>query len=292
MNADGLSHNYYNMDKKDIQKKIEKWKRPSLKIHYLEKVLKNPRLLRKETRIAAIDILAGLNSQVEDYLNSAFLYEKIGKNKEAIDQLRMASKFGSSNDSPLKSYEKAAKELEKKGHKEYAKKYGYEPPWLLLISPTMKCNLNCIGCSTREFNSRDDLPLEEMDRILTEAKRDMGIYFIVTLGGEMLTRPDLFDFWKKHNDVFFQVYTNGTLIDKKVAKKLAAVGNVAPMLSVEGFEKETDARRGKGVWQKIMLAMDNLKTAGVPFGYSCTMTRYNAELIISDKFMDFMIDKG
>ncbi|HDZ60351.1 MAG TPA: hypothetical protein ENH46_01465 [Candidatus Pacearchaeota archaeon] len=122
MNADGLSHNYYNMDKKDIQKKIEKWKRPSLKIHYLEKVLKNPRLLRKETRIAAIDILAGLNSQVEDYLNSAFLYEKIGKNKEAIDQLRMASKFGSSNDSPLKSYEKAAKELEKKGHKEYAKK--------------------------------------------------------------------------------------------------------------------------------------------------------------------------
>ncbi len=177
-------------------------------------------------------------------------------------------------------------------HKDYARKYGYEPPWFLLLSPTMRCNLNCRRCSTREFDSRNDLPFDEMDRILTEAKQDMGIHFVATLGGEMFTRNDMFEFYKKHRDVYFQIYTNGTLIDQKIAKRLARLGNVAPMLSIEGFEEETDCRRGKGVWKKVMQAMDNLKKSGVLFGYSCTMTRNNAELITSDKFFDFMMDKG
>lgn len=47
------------------------------------------------------------------------------------------------------------------------------------------------------------------------------------------------------------------MIDKKMAQKLAELGNVAPVVSVEGFEKETDERRGKGVWRKAMQAMDN-----------------------------------
>ena len=175
---------------------------------------------------------------------------------------------------------------------EFAKREGFNPPWFLLISPTMKCNLNCIGCSTREFNPSIELPRETIDRVLNEAKNKMGIYFIVTLGGEMFVREDMFDIWKAHNDMYFQVYSNGTLIDKKVAKKLAEVGNVLVCLSVEGFQEQTDYRRGKGVWDKVMQAMDNLREAGVPFGFSATMTRYNADLITSDEFIDLMIDKG
>jgi len=175
---------------------------------------------------------------------------------------------------------------------EFAKIEGFEPPWFLLISPTMRCNLNCIGCSTREFNQSTDLPREIIDRILNEAKNKMGIYFIVTLGGEMFVREDMFDIWKYHNDMYFQIYTNGTLIDKKNAKRLADVGNVLCCFSVEGLKEETDARRGKGVWDKIMQAMDNLKKEGVPFGFSCTMTRHNADVVTSDEFIDVMIDKG
>jgi MoaA/NifB/PqqE/SkfB family radical SAM enzyme len=63
-------------------------------------------------------------------------------------------------------------------------------------------------------------------------------------------------------------------------------------ISLEGFQAETDARRGKGVFLKIMESMDNLREAGVPFGFSSMVTRHNAETIASDEFNDMLIRKG
>ncbi|NIM03162.1 radical SAM protein [bacterium] len=168
---------------------------------------------------------------------------------------------------------------------------GVGPPFFLVLSPTMRCNLNCRGCSTREYSIENDLPLETIDRIISEAK-DLGIYFITTQGGEMFLRKDMYDVYEKHDDVYFQVYSNGILIDRKTAKKLADLGNVEVNLSVEGFKKETDSRRGKGVWKKIMEAMDNLREEGCIFGFSATMTRQNADALTSDEFIDLMADKG
>ncbi|GAG84479.1 unnamed protein product, partial [marine sediment metagenome] len=76
-------------------------------------------------------------------------------------------------------------------HMEYAKIHGYEPPWFILFSPTMRCNLRCVGCSTREYARDTDLPFEIMDRVLTEAKKEMGVYFVVTEGGETFVREDM-----------------------------------------------------------------------------------------------------
>ncbi len=176
--------------------------------------------------------------------------------------------------------------------KEFERREGFTPPWLIVLSPTMKCNLNCVGCSTREYTKDEDLPLELMDKVLSEAKNEMGIYFIATQGGEMFIREDMFDLYKRHNDVYFQVYTNGTLIDRQMAKRLASLGNVAPILSLEGFKDQTDKRRGEGVYKKVMEAMDNLKAEGVFFGFSVTQTRYNTDIVISDEFIDMLIDKG
>jgi len=125
---------------------------------------------------------------------------------------------------------------------------GVRPPFFLVLSPTMRCNLNCAGCSTREYSTENDLPYETIDRIISEAK-ELGIYLITTQGGEMFLRKDMFDY-EKHDNVYFQVYSNGTLIDRKTAKRLVDLGNVEVNLSVEGFEKQTDERRGKGVWEK------------------------------------------
>lgn len=155
----------------------------------------------------------------------------------------------------------------------------------------MRCNLNCKGCYAGSYSKEDGLEIEVIDRILKEAK-EMGIYFITISGGEPFIRKDMLDIYEKHSDMYFQVYTNGILIDKKMAKKLAELGNVAPAISVEGFEKETDERRGKGVYKKVTKAMRNLKKAGVLFGFSATPTRYNSELLSSEKFIDFYIKKG
>ena len=70
----------------------------------------------------------------------------------------------------------------------------------------------------------------------------------------------------------------------------AELGNVAPAISVEGFEEDTDYRRGKGVYKKILTAIDHLRNEGVLYGISFTATRLNADNILHDDFIDEFFD--
>jgi len=45
-------------------------------------------------------------------------------------------------------------------------------------------------------------------------------------GGEPFAYPHLFEIAKKHNDMAFMIYTNGTLINDEVADKIAELGNI------------------------------------------------------------------
>lgn len=175
--------------------------------------------------------------------------------------------------------------------REYEEKESIRVPYLLVISPTMKCNLNCNGCYAAGYTKEQELDFETVDMVITEAK-EMGIYFFTISGGEPYAWQHLLRIFEKHDDAYFQTYTNGTLIDEKLAKRLAELGNVAPAISVEGFEKETDKRRGKGTFKKVMRAMDILKKEGILFGFSATPTRQNSEILSSEEFFDFYIRKG
>ncbi len=173
-------------------------------------------------------------------------------------------------------------------------KLGYWAPYLFVISPTMRCNLNCYGCYAGEYEksgTETDLPWELLDSVLKQAK-EMGIYFIVISGGEPFVYPHFWRMLEEHNDMYFHSYTNGTLIDKDAAKRLAELGNLLPCISVEGFEEETDARRGQGHYKRILKAFENLRNEGVLFGYSATATRTNNELVASENFIDFYVEQG
>ena len=175
---------------------------------------------------------------------------------------------------------------------QFTRKHGFAPPFTLLISPSMQCNLQCTGCYSGRYAREKGLSYELMDRILSEV-RDIGSLFIVFSGGEpLLRKDDLFRLIKKYNDMYFMFYTNGTLIDDAVADELYRLGNAGAVISMEGFEEETDGRRGKGVYQKIMDAMDRLKARGVPFGTSLTATSKNVEHITSDEFFEHLWKKG
>ena len=177
-----------------------------------------------------------------------------------------------------------------KTRENFQKKEGIPSPSTIVISPTMRCNLRCIGCYAGDYSKKDDLPIEYVDKVITEAK-EMGTHFYVISGGEAFVRDDMLDIYKKHNDVAFMIYTNGTFIDRNMAFKLQELGNVAPAISVEGFEKETDERRGKGVWKKVMQAMDNCREARIVYGFSATPTKYNTEAIYSDKLMKILVEE-
>lgn len=168
---------------------------------------------------------------------------------------------------------------------------GINAPNLIVISPSMRCNLDCVGCYAGNYTRADDLDPDVMDRTITEAK-EMGIRFFVITGGEPFVYKPLLGLFEKHNDVAFQVYTNGTLINEQLAEDIVGLGNVAPAISVEGFREETDERRGEGTFDKVMRAMDNLRERGAIFAFSTTASRKNIDTITGDEFAQLMIDKG
>lgn len=168
---------------------------------------------------------------------------------------------------------------------------GLYPPFAFLISPSMRCNLRCTGCYAGEYQAKDDLPLEVIERVLDEGEA-MGIHFVTVLGGEPFVRRDMWDVYARHQDTYFQVYTNGTTLTPPNVERLAKLGNVAVAVSIEGWEDETDARRGPGTYAAIMDAFDRLREAGVAFGFSAMVTRHNVETVCSDSFNQMLVDKG
>ncbi len=164
-------------------------------------------------------------------------------------------------------------------------------PFTVLISPTMRCNLRCEGCYAGEYSRKDDLEIDIIDRIVSEGK-EMGVYLYTILGGEPFLRTDLFKIYRKHKDAVFQVFTNGHLLNEELCHQISDLGNVAPMVSIEGFEEQTDKRRGNNSFKKALNAMHLLKESGVFFGISVVPTRYNTEVVTSNEFIDFILEEG
>jgi len=160
-----------------------------------------------------------------------------------------------------------------------------------LISPTMRCNYRCQGCFAASYDRKDDMSPEVFDRVLREGEA-LGINFFLLVGGEPMLYPGLLDILGRHDRSFFQIYTNGSLIDPAMAERLAKIGNIAPQISVNGPARYTDSSRGAGAFQQVMQAMDNLREAGCVFGFSTLVTRDNADAICSEEWFDLLVDKG
>lgn len=175
--------------------------------------------------------------------------------------------------------------------KDFSLRTGFYPPRAMLISPTMKCNLHCYGCYAGDYSREEELEAEEIHRILKEAE-EMGIHLVVVLGGEPFLRKDLFDIYEKHPQMLFHVFTHGGFLDETTVEKMASLGNVSPAISLEGYGDETDQRRGKGHFQKVMRGMALLRKAKILFACSLTQTKENTDILTSDGFIDFLAEQG
>ncbi len=174
--------------------------------------------------------------------------------------------------------------------KKFMEENGITAPFTVVINPTMRCNLMCTGCYSYKY-SKKDMEYQYLQRLLSEV-RNYGVRFITVSGGEPLLYRHIFEMVEEYSDMVFLMYTNGLMIDEEMANKIAKAGNIFPAISVEGFEPETDERRGKGVFAQVLNAMKLLKERGVFFGFSVTPTSKNSELIADDRFIDFFIEKG
>lgn len=165
-------------------------------------------------------------------------------------------------------------------------------PWIILMDTTSACNLKCKGCWAAEYGHHSNLTLDEMRKIVTEAKA-LGTHFFMFTGGEPLVRKkDILTITNENKDCIFLAFTNGTLVDDEFCEELKKSGNFALALSIEGTEETTDFRRGEGVYQKVVDAMALLKKHKCIFGTSVCYTSKNYGAVTSDKFYDMEIEAG
>lgn len=164
-------------------------------------------------------------------------------------------------------------------------------PPVLILSVTMRCNLECRGCYSRNYPADDELSPQELDRLLVDAEQ-LGVGFVVLTGGEPLLVNGLLELLSRHPRITFLLYTNGTRIDPSNSRIMYRMGNAVPLLSIEGTEPQTDERRGAGTYAVVVQAMRYLKEAGAFFGFSAMVTDENLDVLGSDTFIDDMIGRG
>ncbi len=174
---------------------------------------------------------------------------------------------------------------------------GSYTPMTILISPTMRCNLRCEGCYAPTFSKENDLDYETVESVVRQGE-EMGVGFFTFLGGEPLVMKDMMlEICRKFDKSYFQFFSNGTMIDENVAEEIRQVGNLFPIISIEGDKERTDTKRKfadpeKSVYEKLGHAMHALKQKGVPFGYSVDVRRDNAEYVSREEFVDSMVAHG
>lgn len=168
-------------------------------------------------------------------------------------------------------------------------KYSTHIPFLVLISPTYECNLECKGCYSALYGNRFHYTEEEIFDLIQQFY-DLGVRFFTFTGGEPFVYQPLMKIFSHFDDCYFMVFTNGTMLTESRVKKLAELGNVAVTISVEGFKDMTDWRRGEGTWDKIITAYERLERFGIMCGASIMATSQNHEQICGNVFWDFIID--
>ena len=174
---------------------------------------------------------------------------------------------------------------------------GEHIPPFLIASITSRCNLHCAGCysrcnhATNDSEPVDQLTGEEWSEIFDEAD-DLGVSFILLAGGEPMLRYDVIEAASKRTDILFPIFTNGTFMSEKYFELFDRSRNLIPIMSIEGDREQTDKRRGEGVYDKLIGAMDEFKKRGLIFGSSVTVTTQNISKVTSESFLTGLSDRG
>lgn len=165
-------------------------------------------------------------------------------------------------------------------------------PAFHFISVTDDCNLHCQGCWVTGKIKNARMSQEMLDKIISQSK-EKGSYFFGILGGEPLMYKPLFEVFRKHNDCYFQLFTNGTLLTAVVAEELRKLANVTPLISFEGDEEIADIRRGgNSVYEKTQAGISNSTEFGLITGVAMSVCKSNIELAFSEDFINSLIKRG
>jgi MoaA/NifB/PqqE/SkfB family radical SAM enzyme len=176
-------------------------------------------------------------------------------------------------------------------HKRRLKRGEYFPPFLY-VSVINSCNLRCQGCWVDVAHKQEVIAPDAFAKLVREA-RAMGNVFFGIVGGEPFMHPHLLDMLAEHPDCYFQVFTNGHFITPEQARRMRQLGNVTPLVSVEGTEIVSDERRGRpNVLSKTLQGVQNCLREKVFTGVCTSLCQTNIDDLLTEKWVDRLIQMG
>ena len=144
---------------------------------------------------------------------------------------------------------------------------------------TRACNLTCAHCyAEADFGrAQDELTRAEALRLVDHLV-EYGAPVILFSGGEPLLHPHIFELIERavRGGVRAVLSTNGLLIDRRTAARLADLGLAYAGVSLDGLEKTHDELRGRpGLFALTLKAIEAARNAGLKVGLRLTLTRRN-----------------
>ncbi|HEX7778187.1 MAG TPA: radical SAM protein, partial [Vicinamibacterales bacterium] len=133
-------------------------------------------------------------------------------------------------------------------------------PINVTISTTFRCNSRCLTCNVYE-RPVDELDASEWERVFRALGR-APVWFTFS-GGEPFLRKDILEIFRFAADhgIVTGVVSNGSLIDKELARKIVASGLDGLTLSLNSMVPEihNKTRGTNAAFDEVMRALDNMQ---------------------------------
>lgn len=184
--------------------------------------------------------------------------------------------------------------------------YAAPVPYEIGIKLNNGCNLRCKHCF--EWNpegfhhgfakevKNDEIEIPVVEKLLAETRERKSRVFL--WGGEPLfySKFDELAELLAKEDRYTTICTNAILIEQKLDSILKMSENLVMLVSLEGFEKENDAIRGKGTFKKVIHAVKlllDLQKQGIYKGKVSVALTVNDQMVGQlYSFMEYFEEMG
>lgn len=164
-------------------------------------------------------------------------------------------------------------------------------PSHIFISNSLRCNLRCKMCHSWDTlrNENNQVPKEKILTTLKEIRVWLGKVKVTFCGpGETFSNPDIIEYIEYATSIgLIVVFTsNGTLINKELARKLVNAKVLQANISIDGIATHDVIRGVKGTYQKAITGIKNLCEIREEVGAStriminCTVMGLNLDELI------------
>ncbi len=163
---------------------------------------------------------------------------------------------------------------------------------LLALDPVLPGGERCAGCPSTADCAGEALGYGSLVRLVREG-RSLGVSLYFCLARDPLAySQELLDLALRYPDCVFLLLSPRAVGEEGFLRDLAEAGNAGLVLSVDGFELETDTLHGSGAYAACRRAIAAARKAGLPFGFASCYYNGNIPSAFSRGFLEGLLEDG